>query len=52
MRSKETIDTIFIKGLYNSDNYGTFNPIEIRLEQEMLYESSKSITIGILYTDL
>ena len=36
MKSKEIVDTIFVKGLHNFDNYDTLNSIEIKLEQDKL----------------
>ena len=30
MRSKETVETVFIKGLQNFDNYDTLNLTEIK----------------------
>ena len=36
MRSKEIVDTIFIKGVHNFDNYGMLNPTEVKLKQDKL----------------
>lgn len=32
MRSKEIIDTIFIRGLQNFENHDSLNPIEIKIK--------------------
>ena len=34
MRDRETIDTIFIKGLQNFDKYDIINPTEIKIEED------------------
>ena len=33
-RSREMVDNVFIKGLYNFDIWNTLNPTQIKLEQD------------------
>lgn len=49
MWSKDIVNSVFIKGVQDSDNDETLSPVEFKMEQDKILRIIKSTTIDTTY---